>query len=188
MARTGKNRALTDRQAAFVREYLIDFRAAAAARRAGYRAKDIDSVASNLLKVSQVAAAVAAGQAKLEAKSEISQVRVLKELELLAFSDITHYVVDESGNVRLAPGAPEGALRALSSVKHKVRSYGEGERATVEHDVEIRLWNKPEPLKLAGRHVGVKGFDEGRKLDIPEDATAVTFTLDLGKHGDGDSE
>ena len=95
--------------------------------------------------------------------------------------------VDDAGNVKLAPGAPDGALRAISSVKHKTRTYG-GDNPVTEHDVEIRLWNKPEPLKLAGRHVGVKGFDEGRKLDVPPNATAVTFTLDLGKHGNGDSD
>src|SRR6185437_8000191 len=75
----------------------------------------------------------------------------------LAFSDVSHYKTDETGNVTLAEGAPDGAVRALQSVKKKVRTYGGGEddEPVTETETELRLWDKPGMLKLAGRHVGL---------------------------------
>ena len=56
------------------------------------------------------------------------QDRVLAELTLQAFSDLTHYETDESGNVTLTAAAPEGAMRALQSIKKKIRSYTDDDR------------------------------------------------------------
>lgn len=111
-----------------------------------------------------MAEAIAKAKEKRLAKIEITQERVLAELALLAFSDLTHYQTDDEGNVTPAPGAPEGAMRVLQSVKKKLRSYGksdddgssDGASGIVrEAEVEIRLWDKPGMLKLAGRHVGL---------------------------------
>ena len=73
----------------------------------------------------------------------------------ISFSDITHYLVDQKGNVSLALSAPEGAMRAVQSIKRRFSHIGTGETAITTCDVEIRLWDKPGPLKLAGRHVGL---------------------------------
>jgi phage terminase small subunit len=123
--------------------------------RAGYSPKTAGSIASENLKKPDIAAAI---QAALEARAErtaITADRVLAEVALLAFSDLRHYVLTDDGQVRLAAGAPADAMRALQSMKRKVRTYGTGEKAVTEREVEIRLWEKPGPLKLAGQHVGL---------------------------------
>jgi len=43
----------------------------------------------------------------------------------------------------------------VQSIKRRVTTRGRGTRATVVREVEIRLWEKPGSLKLAGQHVGL---------------------------------
>lgn len=158
MAKRKKDKgALTPRQSAFVAEYLVDLNATQAAIRAGYSAKGADVTGSKLLVIPKVAAAVAEAKAARAEKTGITQERVLAELELLAFSDIDHYVIEDDGRVTLAEGAPPAAKRAIASIKRKRREWsdGKGDGHTVEIDIELKFWDKPGNLKLAGRHVGL---------------------------------
>ncbi len=170
---------LTPRQQRFVEEYLVDLNATQAAIRAGYSAKTAVVQGPRLLGIVQVAAAIAAGKEARNERTGITQDRVLEELGLLAFSDVTHYSVDDDGNMELTEGAPEAAARAVSSIKRRIRFDEDGNK-TVE--VELKLWDKPGPLKLAGRHVGlfpdrveVTGKD-GKDL-IPSDEDALRELL-----------
>lgn len=77
-------------------------------------------------------------------------------MSLLANSCLDHYYVDDDGQVQLTETAPDGAMRAIQSIKRRktVKESRDGE-LTITYDVEIRLWDKPAPLKLMGRHVGL---------------------------------
>ena len=154
--KSAAERPLTPRQERFVAEYLIDLNATQAAIRAGYAAKDADVQGPRLLGIVRISTAIAKAKAARNERTEITQDRVLAELALLAFSDHTHYEVDEKGTVKLAPHAPSGAHRAIASVKRRINSIGgEDADAITTAEVEIKLWDKPGPLKLAGRHVGL---------------------------------
>lgn len=165
---------MNPKRARFVEEYLVDLNATAAAKRAGYSAKTAHSQAERLLRDVEVSASVQAAQAKRSKRTGITQDRVLRELELLSFSDLMHYTVDDNGDVTLADGAPEGAMRALSSIKRRITTKSVGETREVMREVEIKLWDKPGPLKLAGQHVGlfVELGDKGRPVHT---TTKVTF-------------
>jgi phage terminase small subunit len=89
------------------------------------------------------------------ARLQIAQDRVLDELSTLAFSDIRNYVVDDKGIVHLAAGAPPAAMAAVASVKRRITTRGTGKWKRTEQEVEIKLWDKPSTLKLAGQHVGL---------------------------------
>lgn len=150
---------VTPKHLRFVDEYLLDLDATTAYKRAGYHAKGHAAQVngSRLRARPEIAALIAERLKARQAQTGITEARVLSELELLAFSDLDHYVVDEeTGNVKLADGAPAGAMRALQAIKRKVitRIKGPFERE-VTREVEIRLWDKPGPLKLAGQHVGL---------------------------------
>jgi len=113
-------------------------------------------------------------QAARAKRTGLTQDRVLAELELLSFSDVEHYTVDDNGDLTLAAGAPAGAMRALSSVKRRITTRGSGKTKEVTREVEIKLWDKPGPLKLAGQHVGL--FRElGEKGNPLHVATKVSF-------------
>lgn len=158
------SRKLTSRQAAFVEQYIIDLNQTQAAIRAGYSARSARACAARLMTFANVAAAIAEAMAKRAQTTRITQERVLSELEALAFSNHSHYHVDAEGRLVLAPGAPANAHAAISSVKHRIITSPDGD---VTREVEIRLWDKPGPLKLAGRHVDAKGFWDRTELSGP---------------------
>lgn len=143
------------RQERFVAEYLIDLNATQAAIRAGYSRRTAASQGYDLLRKPEIIAALAQAQASRAKRTGITQDRVLAELEQLAFSDVSHYQVNDDGEVTLAPEAPAQAMRAIASIKRRITTRGGGEHAETTRDVEIRLWDKPGPLKLAGQHVGL---------------------------------
>lgn len=153
MTRKRTPRRLNPRQALFVQEYLKDFNSTQAAKRAGYPVGHTNG--PRLLKIPAVAFAIEEARSQLVTAAEISTKQVLDETKLLAFSDLTHYVVDDDGQVQLAKGAPEGAMRAISSIKRRKVTRGEGAATVTTWEVEIRLWDKPGTLKLAGQHVGL---------------------------------
>lgn len=149
---------LTARQAAFVEQYLIDKCGREAAIRAGYDPATAGTQASALMRDPHVYAALERAMALRSARVNVTQDAVLSEMSLLANSDVNHYWVDEAtGKIHLTEDAPHGALRAISSVKRRkfVREDKETGDVHIRYEVEIRLWDKPAPLKLMGRHVGL---------------------------------
>lgn len=143
---------MNGRQAKFVQEYLIDMNATQAAIRAGYSERTAYSQGQRLLKDAEVQEAVNKAKAERLERTHFDQDQVLREVSVLAFSDIRNYVVNEDGSLGLAEGAPDQAMRAVSSVKQRSRVFRDG---TIERSVEFRLWDKPAIVKLAAAHFGI---------------------------------
>ena len=76
--------ALTPKQAAFVREYLVDLNATQAAIRAGYSAKTAGQIGDENLKKPEIAAAVQAGMDARSERTEISADYVLMGIREVA--------------------------------------------------------------------------------------------------------
>ncbi len=91
----------------------------------GYKARgDVaEAAASRLLRNVKVAARLAQLRAERSKRTGITADRVLEELAVVAFSDVTHYCVDPGGRVVLDTRADASARRALSSVKRKTKQY-----------------------------------------------------------------
>lgn len=73
-------RKLTDKQAAFVREYMKDSNATQAAIRAGYSEKTADTIAVQLLRKTHVAEEIRKRKEALEVKTGITVEKMLKML------------------------------------------------------------------------------------------------------------
>jgi len=147
---------LEPKEQAFVAEYLVDLNGAAAARRAGYSETSAAVLASRLLIKVNVAAALQKAFAERAARTGLTADRVLAELEQLAFSNIANYVVDiVNGKVDVREGVSPDAMKAIASIKHKRIPIGEADHID---EIEIRLWDKPGMLRLAGQHLGIEGF------------------------------
>lgn len=148
---------MNDRQARFVEEYLIDLNATQAAIRAGYAAATAGQKGHDLLKKVEISEAIQEAMRQRSERTRVTADRVLEELARIGFSDaLNHYEVDELGRLVVAGGAPDGASRAVASVKRKVRTFtdkdGESE-VTVE--TEFRLWDKNTALANIGKHLGM---------------------------------
>jgi phage terminase small subunit len=157
--------ALRGKQQRFVDEYLLDLNATQAAIRAGYSRKTAFIIGHENLKKPNVAAALAAAMQARAAATGVTQARVLQELAILDFSDPRHYQIDDQGNLTLAEGVPPAALRAVSSIKKKVRHVGLGEQAETIYETEIKFWDKVGALRLTAQHLGM--LLEKRELSGP---------------------
>lgn len=137
----------------FCHEYIVDHNGTAAYLRVGYKCTEPAAAASasDLLRNPKVADRVAYLEAARLERVGMTADEVLRELKVLGESSVSHYTVDERGNVKLADDAPESALRAVSGVKIRRRTFTREDGATEETiDTEFKLWSKPAALRMAG--------------------------------------
>ena len=151
-----------DRRHRFVQEYLVDLNATQAAIRAGYSPRTAGSQAHDLLKVPEIRAAIQAGMDARAQRVGMTADEVLRELRVIGLSDVGDYVVgDPAEPVRVRDGVAPETRRAISSVKRRVRRVkGENGQTEEIEDVEFRLWNKGEALRLTGQHLKLFGERE----------------------------
>jgi len=141
---------LRPKQHRFVEEYLLDFNATQAALRAGYSAKTARVIGPENLSKPAIQHAIRVALHAQSTRVQLTQEGILEELHILSHSDITHYSVNAHGDVILTPGAPPQAMRAVASLKKRIVPTEHG----LAYETEIRLWNKPASVRMAGEHLG----------------------------------
>lgn len=122
--------ALTDKQQAFVREYLIDFNGTQAAIRAGYSEKTAKSQASQLLTNEDVSEALKKGVEDLDNKADLTKLNLLERLQ--SIMELTGY-------------SEEHCQKAIKAIEVYAKMCGMNEPEKVEHsgDGIIINYNKP---------------------------------------------
>lgn len=91
---------LEPRQQRFVDEYLVDLNGTQAAIRAGYSSESARQIAAENLSKPNIQAAVAAGQAVLQDRTQVTAARVVREIALIAFADPRELVETKVGCCR----------------------------------------------------------------------------------------
>jgi len=145
---TGKTK-LTDKQAMFVKEYIVDLNATQAAIRAGYSEKTARQIASEHLSKPNIQDSI---QAEMDARSErteITQDMVLKELALIGFMDIRK-AFDKDGQLLPIHKLPEEVARAIGGIDHQ--TIGTGSDA-IGMTSKIKIIDKKGSLELLGKHL-----------------------------------
>ncbi|WP_163998666.1 terminase small subunit [Pyxidicoccus caerfyrddinensis] len=146
-------RGLTPKQAAFVREYLVDSNGKQAAIRAGYTELSAEVTASKLLRNPKVRESVEAGKAVVAERAEVEAVEVLRELKRIGFSDPGR-VLDADGALLPLHKMPEDIRRAIASVEVEDLFAGKGEeRVQVGTLTKVKFWDKPKSLELLGKYL-----------------------------------
>jgi hypothetical protein len=144
----------------FAEEYLKDLNATQAYMRvypdSGYEAAQ--SSGSVLLGNPMVAERVAELKVERSRRTNIDLDRIVQELMLLGFSDPRWVQVNDGGHFEIVPGAPDGAIRSVASVTHKI--YSNGDFTTRE--ITYKFWNKNDALKQLADHLRhpIKAADE----------------------------
>lgn len=87
MAKPGE---LTEKQKIFCREYILDWNATRAAKAAGYSESTAYSIGSENLTKPEIQSYLTEIQKDLEKIAGISRLRIVQELEKIAFSSIAH--------------------------------------------------------------------------------------------------
>ena len=142
---------LTPKQAAFVREYLIDKNGAQAAIRAGYSKKNASRIAIELLNKNHVSEQVNAGLIKQQERTEVTADRVLRELAAIAFAD-TRKLYREDGSIKSPGELDDRTASALAGIDTEERDGEDGYRAYTR---KVKQWDKVKALELLGKHLGL---------------------------------
>ena len=142
---------LTDKQKAFVNEYLIDLNATQAAIRAGYSAKNAGKIGSQLLEKTRISAEINKAMAKRERRTEITQDRVLKELATIGFFQITDFMKVDKGQL---------VIKDTSDVDLENIPAISGIKAT-QFGLDVRFHDKVKALELIGEHLGMWSGNTG---------------------------
>jgi phage terminase small subunit len=159
---------LSPKQARFVAEYLKDLNAGPAAIRAGYSAGKLKASARSqgyrLLGYPAVAAAVAAAQAKMAVRSDVTAQKVIDELARIAFSDLRG-LFDEDGNLKPIKDLTADQAAGLASLEviKKNAQAGDGIVDTIH---KLRIWDKTKALDLLARHLGLLREDVQHQGEI----------------------
>ena len=174
---------LTGKQAAFVREYLIDLNATQAALRAGYSEKTSHVIGHENLNKPEIAEAIQKAMDRRAERTEITQDMVLREFAKLGFSDIRKAVKwgheigydEKTGEPVIATGI---ALTNCADLD-EATAAAIAEVSQTKDGLKIKLHDKKAALDSIGRHLGMfrdkvehTGKDGGAiKHEIKETAT-----------------
>lgn len=143
--------ALREKEAAFVREYLVDLNATQAAIRAGYSKRTARQQASRLLSKAAIQEAISRRTEKRAERLELKADDVLRELMLLAFGDIGG-AFDAEGRMLPLAQMPESVRRTLASIE--VDELGGGEEGVgLGRLRKVKTWDKLRALEMLGRHL-----------------------------------
>lgn len=159
---------LERRQDTFIREFLVDGNATRAAITAGYSEKSAPAQASRLLKNANVSSQIAARQAKVASKIDITIEKIAQEYAAIAFRD-ARQLFDQEGKLIPIHKLSREAAAAIDGIKVKRKRIGrqrseddeDGDsEGGVEEEVEIleyKLSNKTTALADLGKHLGFFG-------------------------------
>lgn len=148
---------LTAKQAAFVREYLIDLNATQAATRAGYSAKTAGVIAVELMTKPHVKAAIDAAMAARCEETKIDAAWVLKRLAAEAEADVAD-IYGEDGELLPLKKWPKIWRQGLVAGFDVEEIEVEGVKVGLIRKVKIS--DRVRRLELIGKHVNVQAFQE----------------------------
>ena len=147
---------MTEREEAFVREYLIDGDAGAAAIRAGYPTRGATALAAKLLAKPDIAAAIAAGRDAASRARRATADRVIEELAHIAFADMRRFVDwDSKSGVRLRDKVRLSGVDAAAIADIDMKAgTGKGSNGKVG---KVKLYDKLAALNALAKHLGMIG-------------------------------
>lgn len=150
----------------FAREYLIDLNGAQAAIRAGFAPKSARVTASKLLTKPNVKAIIEADSRAAAEKLGITAVSVLRELQLMGFSNMQDYSKKQSnGTLRLdfsqVTREQAAAIQEITTEEFTIPGEDD-EDVRVVTKMKFKLADKRGSLELLGKHL--KLFNE--RLDL----------------------
>lgn len=183
-----KAKGLTNKQKLFCKEYIVDLNGTQAAIRAGYSAKTAGAIGKENLEKPKIEAEINKLIVMRCERVELTADDVLREYELIGFSDIRNYFrVDEEGElfIKSFNDMPPEYSRVIESIQQdKFETYDkDGNVNTTRTRIKIKLWDKHKALEMAARHTG--GFVEKKGLEFDEDKPLIIRWADPNGNGNG---
>lgn len=140
---------LTEKQATFVQEYLIDLNATQAAIRAGYSKKTANRIAAENLSKPVIAQAIAEARKEQEQRTQLTADKVLEQYARIAFFDLRTLYGDD-GKILPVTEWPDEAAAAVAGFEVMELS---GDLPGVVK--KVKLVDKRASLADMGKHLGM---------------------------------
>lgn len=156
---------LTPKQAAFVREYLIDLNATQAAVRAGYSKSTAAAIGHENLRKPEIEQAIQKAINERSRRTEITQDRVLQELARIAYSD-PRQLYNDDGALKPIPELSDEAAASLAGFE--ILEVFDG-KELVGYTKKVKRWDKLKALDLLCEHLGIKRGATGDQDKDPID-------------------
>lgn len=181
---------LTQKQCAFVDEYLVDLNGTQAAIRAGYSAKTAHVTACRLLKNVKVKPVIQASMDARAKRLEISADNVLRELARIGFADIRDLVGWDEEHVWYRPSGQltDEQAAVVSEVFSEAHSFTDTD-GTVRTTLKLKLktYDKLAALRDLGRHLKlftdqVEHDVKGGVLVVPQSVTDEEWSKGARDH------
>ncbi len=137
---------LTDREQQFVNEYLVDFNAAKAARRAGLTAQK--SKGWQIKRRKAITAAIEQAIAERSRRTRITADRVLREYARIAFADIRSFATKGQGiatDLKTVATLSDDEAAAVAELSGTPDGKG----------LKVKLHDKKQALDALARHLGL---------------------------------
>lgn len=161
---------LSPRQKRFVHEYKLNGgNATRAAIKAGYSKKTAELTGFRLIRNDKVKKELAKKEAQLEKKYDISEARIIRELELIGFSDLKNHIdIDSDTGAIRAKGFEEMGenSRALESISEDrvIRENQDGTQIIINDKRKFKTHSKIQALDMLGKFKGMwKDKDDNKQ-------------------------
>lgn len=148
-----KKDGLTDKQRAFIAEYLRDKNATQAAIRAGYSAKTASQIGEQNLRKIQIRSAIDAALSKSNEAAALESVRLRREISRVAFSDVRN-VFHPDGRLKLPHELDAETAAAIASVE-----------IDIDGKIKYKFWDKNSAHERAAKILGEFERDNSQKTD-----------------------
>ncbi|WP_336717536.1 terminase small subunit [Asaia bogorensis] len=154
---------VNDKQQRFVSEYLVDLNATQAAIRAGYSEKAAGQTAFNLLKKTEIQAAISEAQKARSVRTQVNQDRVIQEIARIGLSDI-RAAFSETGSLLPPSEWSDDLAAAVAAMEVERRTEGRGDDAEVYYVTKLKLWDKNSALEKLCKHLGLYEKDNEQQV------------------------
>ena len=137
---------LTSKQRQFVQEYLLDYSASAAARRAGYSKHTARVIGFENLTKPAIAAEISRVVEEKKRFADITRERVLEEMRRLAFAQTTDMVELKGGWV---------VIKDTASLTTEQKSAISQIRQKKDGEIEVKFYDKQKALDSLAKYLGI---------------------------------
>lgn len=168
-----------DKRERFCQEYIIDLNGTQAAIRAGFAPRNASSTAYKLLRDPEVSARIQELNAQRSLRTEISADRVLQELAVVGFANITNYMqLDEDGqpfmDLTETTNHQMAAVSELQSeVTFEVVQRAKQKTAKSKEVPEIKVGVRSTKLKFHSKTIALTKLGEHLNIFDKADAGAL---------------
>ena len=171
-----KEKKLTEKEAAFIGEYLIDFNATQAYIRAGYGNKSARQLAARLLSKDYIQAAIKIEVDKILSNNRTLALKVVRECEKIAFGKISDIMEFDDDGVTLK-SSKDIDTSTIESV-----SFDENYTQTgVSRKKRVKQYSKEKALEILAKYTTL--YSDAPQIDLNINTDDENVKAILAKHG-----